>query len=144
MQGTTPRSPKQQLSWRRLFWAGPYTILICLGLNCLIRLAAVTDGVPDAFQLLQLPAMTASTIVYLLLAIGALIVVSRMSAQPRRTYRILATICLLLSLLFPLMALIGILPIPGMTESIFWTMVAMHILSGAIAIMFLPIVILRR
>ena len=110
----------------------------------LIRLAAVTDGVPDAFQLLQLPAITASTIVYLLLAIGALIVVSRVSARPRRTYRILAVVCLLLSLAFPLMALIGILPIPGMTESIFWSMVAMHIGSAFFAIIGLPVAIVRR
>ncbi len=144
MRGTALTSHKQQLSWGRLLWIGPYIIFMCIGVNCLIRLAAVADGVPDAFQPLQLPAITTSTIVYLLLAIGALIVVSRVSARPRRTYRILAVVCLLFSLLFPLMALIGIVPIPGMTESFFWSMVAMHIMSAFLAIIGLPVAIVRR
>ena len=145
MRITTTTSYKQQLSWGALLWLGPLTILACICANSLVWFIAVTFlGVSTAFQPLQLPAMTASTIVYLLLAIGALIVVSRVSARPRRTFRIVAAICLLVSLLFPLMALTGIFPTPGMTVTIFWSMIAMHILSAAIAIAFLPIAILRR
>lgn len=145
MRVTTTTPYKQQLSWGALLWIGPLTILACICANSLVRLIAVAFfGVSASFQPLQLPTIIVSTVVYLLLAIGALLLVSRMSAQPVRAYRILASVCLLLSLLFPLMALTGIFPTVDMTVTIFWSMIAMHVLSAAIAITLLPVAISRE
>lgn len=105
---STTRHAQQQLSPSALFWVGPLAILACLSANIIVRTIAVTFlGVSVSFQPLQLPTIIGSTVVYLLLAIAAFLVVSRMSKQPIRSYRILASACLLLSLLFPLMALTG-------------------------------------
>lgn len=141
----TLRQTQQQLSPSALIWVGSLTVLACISANTIIRAIAVTFfGVPDTFQPLQLPAIIVSTVVYLLLAISALLLVSRMSKQPIRAYRILASVGLLISLLFPLMALTGAFPTPGMSGQIFWSMIAMHLLSAAIAIILLPTAIARR
>ena len=142
---TTTRHAQQQLSLSALFWVGPLTILACLSANAIVRTIAVTFfGVSASFQPLQLPTIIGSTVVYLLLAITAFLLVSRMSERPVRSYRILASVCLLLSLLFPLMALAGVFPTPGMNGQIFWSMIAMHIFSAAIVITLLPTAIIRR
>jgi hypothetical protein len=141
----TTHQTQQQLSLRTLFWVGPLIILACISANTIVR----TIGVPyfrisTSFQPLQLPTIVVSTVVYILLAIGAFLLVSRMSERPVRTYRILAPVCLLLSLLFPLMALTGVVPTPGMSGQIFWSMIAMHMLSAAIVITLLPMVTFHR
>jgi hypothetical protein len=145
MRVATTTSDKQQLSWGALLWIGPLTILACICANSIVRFIAVMFlGVSAAFQPLQLPTIIVSTVVYLLLAIGALLLVSRMSARPVRAFRVLATVCLLVSLLFPLMAMTGIVPTPDMTVTIFWSMVAMHIISAIITIALLPHVMAVR
>ena len=144
MRIATTMHYKQQLSWGALLWIGLLTILACICANSIVRFIAVTFlGVSTAFQPLQLPTIIVSTVVYLLLAIAALLLVSRMSARPVRAFRIVATLCLLVSLLFPLMALTGIFPTSGMTVVVFWSMIAMHIVSAAIAIALLPVAISR-
>lgn len=60
--------------------------------------------------------------------------VSRFARRPVRFYRILALVALLVSLLFPVMALNGALPAPGMNVHIFWSMIVMHIASAAIVV----------
>lgn len=141
---STQRTP-QYLSWNTLFWIGPLTILACVVVNIIVRAVAVTFfGVSASFQPLQPPTIIVSTVVYLLLAIVALLLVSRVSEHPGRAYRIVVSVCLLLSLLFPVMALAGIFPTSGMGASIFWSMVAMHVLSAAIVIVLLPMAITRR
>jgi len=73
-------------------------------------------------------------VVGLVLACAASAIVGRSARQPVRLDRRLAVLALLVSLLNPVMARVGMLPITGMTNGIFWTMVAMHVLSAAIAI----------
>jgi len=136
----TTHPVRQQTSLRALSVTGALTLLGCLVVNILIRTIAVTFfGVSAAFAPLQLPTIIGSTIIYLLLAIAAFLLVSRMSSHPARVYRILAGCCLLISLLFPLAALTGVFPTPGMTTHIFWSMIAMHVLSAAIVIGLLPL-----
>jgi hypothetical membrane protein len=135
----------QRLSLSTLFWVAPLTLLACIIANTIVRSIAVTlVGVSSSFQPLQLPTIIVSTCVYLLLAVGALLLVSRMSERPARTYRILASVCLLLSLLLPLMALTGAMPTPGMSGQIFWSMIAMHLVSAAVVIALLPLAVTRR
>jgi hypothetical protein len=126
---------REQLAPRKLWWIGPVTIVIAIIINLVIRSIAVAFlGVPETFSYFQPVAIISSTIIFLLLALLAFVIVIRTARNPIRFYRILALIFLLISLLTPIMALTGLMPTPGMNLSIFWTMIAMHVVSAAITI----------
>ncbi len=127
--------PREQLAPRKLWWIGPVTIVVAAIINLIIRSIAVAFlGVPETFLYLQPASIIGSTIVFLLLALLAFVIVIRTARAPIRFYRILALILLLISLLTPIMALTGLMPTPGMNLPIFWTMIAMHIVSAAITV----------
>jgi hypothetical protein len=79
--------------------------------------------------------VVASTILYLIFAIGAFVLVNRFSSTPIRTYRIVATIALLLSLFPPIAAGQGGIPniAPASTATVI-TLILMHIISAAITV----------
>ena len=117
------------------WWIGPLTIIVAVLANSLIRTIAVAFfGVPATFHYLQLPYVIGSTIIFLLLAWLAFVVVCRVARRPIRFYRMLALVVLCVSLLSPVMALLGLFPAPGMNLSIFWTMITLHIVSAAIVV----------
>ena len=117
------------------WWIGPLAIIVAVLANNMIRTLAVAFfGVPAAFHYLQIPYVTGSTIMFLLLAWLAFVIVCRFAQRPIRFYRVLALVVLCVSLLSPVMALVGLFPAPGMNLSIFWTMITMHIVSSAIVI----------
>lgn len=127
--------PREQLAPRKLWWIGPVTIVVAAIINLIIRSIAVAFlGVPETFLYLQPASIIGSTIIFLLLALLAFVIVIRTARAPIRFYRILALILLLISLLTPIMALTGLMPTPGMDLPIFWTMIAMHIISAAITV----------
>ncbi len=127
--------PREQLAPRKLWWIGPVTIVVAAIINLIIRSIAVAFlGVPETFLYLQPASIIGSTIIFLLLALLAFVIVIRTARAPIRFYRILALILLLISLLTPIMALTGLMPTPGMNLPIFWTMIAMHIVSAAITV----------
>ncbi len=125
----------EHIALRKLIWVGPLTIVSAVIANLILRTLSVAFfGVPGTFQYFQAAYIITSTIIYLLLALVAFVLVSRFACRPVRFYRILALVALLVSFLIPAMALSGSLPIPGMSENIFWTMIAMHIVSAIIAV----------
>lgn len=125
----------ENIALRKLVWVGPLTIISAVIANLIIRTIAVAFfGVPGTFQYFQAAYIITSTIIYLLLALIAFVLVSRFARRPIRFYRVLAFVALLISFLIPVMALSGSLPIPGMSETIFWTMIVMHIVSAIIAV----------
>jgi hypothetical protein len=120
---------------RKLVWVGPLTIVVAVLVNLVIRSIAVTFfGVPDGFTYLQAPFVIGSTVVFLLLALAAFILVGRFAHRPVRFYRILALVALFVSFLNPLMALAGLFPVPGMNLHIFWTMIVMHTVTAIITV----------
>lgn len=126
---------REYVSSRKLVWVGPLTIVCAVIVNLLVRAVVVAFfGVSSTFQYFQAPYIIGSTIVYLLLAIFAFMLVIRFAHRPVRFYRILALVALLVSLLFPVMALNGALPAPGMNMHIFWSMIIMHIISASIVV----------
>jgi hypothetical protein len=130
-----PTISRERVALRKLFWVGPLTILVAAIVNLVIRAIAVAlFGISETFQDLQVSTIVGSTIIFLLLALLAFVLVSRFARQPIRFYRILALVALCVSLLTPIMALTGLLPAPGMSLPIFWTMVVMHIVSAVIVI----------
>jgi Family of unknown function (DUF6069) len=126
---------RDQVALRKLWWVGPLTIISAALANSMIRTIAVAFfGVPGTFQYFQATYIIGSTIMYLLLALIAIVLVSRFARRPLRFYRVLALVALLVSLLMPALALGGLLPIPGMNVSIFWTMIVMHVVSAVIVV----------
>lgn len=125
----------KQVASRKLLWVGPLTLIVAALVNSLIRTLAVAFlGVPETFANLQLPSVIGSTVFFVLLALLAFALLSRFARRPIQFYRVLALISLCLSLLTPIMALTGLFPAPGMNLPIFWTMLAMHIVTAAIVV----------
>ena len=126
---------REHVTLRKLIWVGPLTIVCAVVANLVIRTIAVSVfGVPETFQYLQAPSIISSTIVFLLVALLAFVLVGRAARRPIRFYRILAFVVLCISFLSPVMALVGLLPAPGMTLSIFWAMIVMHLVSAIIVV----------
>ena len=120
---------------RRLVWVGPLTILVATLVNLVIRSTAVAFfGVPEGFTYLQAPFVIGSTVILLVLALAAFILVGRFARRPVRSFRMLAVVALLVSFLNPIMALAGLFPAPGMDLSIFWTMIVMHTVTALITV----------
>ena len=126
---------REHIALRKLIWVGPLTIVCAAIANLIIRTIVVSIfGVPETFQYLQASYIIGGTIIFLLLALLAFVLVNRFARRPIHTYRVLAFVVLCISFLSPVMALVGLFPAPGMTLSIFWTMIAMHIVSAIIVI----------
>lgn len=125
----------EHIALRKLIWVGPLTIVAATIANLIIRTIAVSIfGVPATFQYLQAPYVIGSTIIFLLLALLAFVLVNRFARRPIQFYRKLAFVVLCISFLSPVMALVGLFPASGMTLSIFWTMIVMHIVSAIIVV----------
>jgi ABC-type lipopolysaccharide export system ATPase subunit len=126
---------REHVALRKLLLVGPLTIVSTVIVNLIIRFIAVSIfGVPETFQYLQAAYVIGSTIVFLLVALLAFVLVNRFARRPIRFYRILAFVVLCISFLSPVMALVGLFPAPGMTLSIFWTMIVMHLVSAIIVV----------
>jgi len=84
---------------------------------------------------LQPSIVIGTTVVFLLFALLAFVLVDRASRHPVRIFWIVAGVALLVSFLNPLLLLAGWwLPATGMNLRIFWTMIVMHIVSALIAV----------
>jgi hypothetical protein len=115
--------------------SGPLTIIVAVLFNLVIRTIAVAFfGVSDGFTYLQAPFVIGSTVVFLLLALVAFILVGRFARRPVRFYRVLALVALVVSFLNPVMALVGLFPAPGMNLPTFWTMIVMHTVTAIITV----------
>ena len=125
----------EHVALRKLLWVGPLTIVTTIIANLVLRTIAVTlFGISETFQYLQASYIISSSIVFVLLALLAFVLVSRFARRPIQFYRILALVVLCISFLSPVMALVGLFPARGMNLPIFWTMIMMHIVSAAIVV----------
>src|SRR5215469_10017460 len=136
MASMTPHpTSRPGVALHKLVWVGPLTIGIATLVNLAIRTLAVAFfGVPAGFTYLQAPFVIGSTVVFLLLALVAYVLVGRFARRPVGFYRILAVVALFVSFLNPVMALAGLFPAPGMTLHIFWTMIVMHTVTAVITV----------
>ena len=136
MASSTTRPTSQEgFAIRKLVWVGPLTILVAVLFNLVIRTIAVAFfGVSAGFTYLQAPFVIGSTVVFLLLALVAFILVGRFARRPVRFYRVLALVALVVSVLSPVMALVGLLPTPNMNLPTFWTMIVMHTVTAVITV----------
>ncbi len=135
MESILQATPQERLVSGKLMWVGPLTIVIVVLVNLVIcRIAVAFFGISDRFQNLQAPVIIVSTTVYLLLAMLAFVLVGRFARRPIRFYRRLSILALVLSFSMPIMALLGVFAVPGMTIHIFWTMIVLHLVSAAITV----------
>jgi Family of unknown function (DUF6069) len=135
MASITHTTPRERFATRKLLWVGPLAIVVVAIANLIIRTIAVAFfGVPDGFLYLQAPFVIGSTVIFLLLALLASVLVNRFARRPIRFYRVLALVALFVSFLNPVMAFADLFPVPGMNVHIFWTMIVMHIVSAIIAV----------
>ena len=137
MVSTPTRStPQARVATRKLVWVGPLIIVMAVLVNLVVRLLAVSFfGVASSFLYLQIPFVTITTVVFLLVAVLAFVLVGRASRHPVRIFWIVAGVALLASFLNPILLLAGWwLPAVGMNLRIFWTMIVMHIVSALITV----------
>jgi hypothetical protein len=132
---STRSTPQERIATRKLVWVGPLMIVLAVLVNLVVRLLAVSFfGVASSFLYLQIPVVTITTVVFLMVALLAFVLVGRASRHPVRIFWIVAGVALLVSFLNPLLLLAGWwLPAVGMNLRIFWTMIVMHIVSALIA-----------
>src|SRR6266516_819042 len=136
MASSTTRPTSQEgFAMRKLLWVGSLTIIVAVLFNLVIRIFAVAFfGVSAGFTYLQAFFVIGSTVVFLLLALVAFILVGRFARRPLRFYRVLALVALVVSFLNPVMALVGLFPAPGMNLPTFWTMIVMHTVTAMITV----------
>lgn len=122
---------------RRLLWVTPLAMLAASAAN-LGLYAAAGRLVPSvtAWPGAGPGQIVGATVVYLLIGTAVLLLVARLSARPARSYVIVATIGLLLSLVLPISAGLGY-GAPGMPPASLATVLTlslMHVLAYAIAV----------
>lgn len=133
---TTRSTPQERVAIRKLVWVGPLIIVLAVVVNLLVRAFAVSlFGVSAGFPYLQVPVISITTVVFLVLALLIFVLVGRVSNHPVRSFRIVGGMALVVSFLNPLLQLAGHwLPATGMNLPIFWTMIVMHCASALIVI----------
>jgi hypothetical protein len=143
---STRLSPQERVAARKLMWVGPLMIVVVALVNLVVRTLAVSFfGVASSFVYLQTPVVIGSTVVFLMLALLAFVLVGRVSRHPVRIFRIVAGVALLASFLNPLLLLAGWwLPAAGMNLHIFWTMIVMHTVSALITVSLLTTLAVER
>lgn len=104
--------------------------------NVVLRaLAIALFDIPDAFEHLALRAVIVSTVAGVLAAGVVYAIVARVSRTPDRTFTIVAIVALVLSLIAPLTVGLEDPPeYPGTDAASVGTLMAMHVVAAAIAI----------
>jgi predicted benzoate:H+ symporter BenE len=79
-------------------------IVLAALVNLVVRLLAISFfGVASSFLYFQVPVVTITTVVFLMVALLAFVLVGRVSRHPVRIFRIVAGVALLASFLNPLL-----------------------------------------
>ncbi len=135
MSGQT-QSP-ERLSLRKFLWVAPLTLVIAIVANeILYMLVAALIPTVGKWQGAGERQIVLGTLVYLILGSVVFALVVRFSSHPIRTYWIVATVALILSLALPLSAGAGFgppgVPVPDTATVI--TLVLMHVVAYAITV----------
>lgn len=134
---------------RRLTWAGPLTAVAATAATAAtiaVREIGVAVGtIPPDVQILQEPMVAISTIAYILLGTLIFAGIARFASRPVRTFRIVAVTALVLSLLNPIAAGAGWIPVgAAIGVATMVTMMVMHVVAALISIYLLPRLVLER
>lgn len=127
----------EQVAGRRIWQAGVLAIVAAVVANVLVRmlLFAVLD-LPTDFPPLQIGAIALFTALGVGIGVGVFALINRRSQQPIRTFRRVAIIALVISIV-PNLALMfnpASAPFPGGSALAFGVLIIFHLVAGAIAI----------
>ncbi|MDQ3704699.1 MAG: DUF6069 family protein [Chloroflexota bacterium] len=130
---------RQTYSVGDIFKAALVAVAVSSVANVVLWLLAVAVGlVPGDFWVLQPVSIIASTLAFTLIGAAVLAVLTRVSRNPMRTWRIVAIAGLVLSFSNPFMLLTGSMPgFPVPTASTVAVMLLMHVIAGVSAIYFM-------
>jgi hypothetical protein len=140
--GAAARAPREPIAAGKLLWAGPLAVLAAVAANLLVRAAALAafDISPAFVPLNGLgggPGGAGPTIAFTAAGVGGgallLAVLARFTRRPVTVFRTVALAFLLLSFL-PDVAMLNNPAWPGATLESVGTLMAMHVVAGAIAI----------
>lgn len=130
-------SPSTKIDLRRLWWVGPLIMFVAVLANLLVRAISLTlFEVSAEFAPFQIPRIVFLTAVGVGLAVVVFAVVARRAQRPLRTFRVIAIIALLLSFI-PDIGLLVTDVVPGTTAPAVATLMVMHVVSAAIAVIML-------
>jgi hypothetical protein len=140
--GAAVRAPREQIAARKLLWAGPLAVLAAMAANLLVRAAALAafDIPPEFVPLNGLgggPGGAGPTIAFTAIGVGGgavlLATLARFTRRPATVFRTVAVAFVLLSFV-PDVAMLNNPAGPGATLESVGTLMAMHVVAGAIAI----------
>jgi hypothetical protein len=122
---------------RRLLWVGPLAIILAVLANVLVAtVAPATLPIEPGFLPLTGPGVVAFTVIGVGAAIAVFALVARISGRPIRTFRIIALVALVLSLLPDLLLLTAgeNAPFTGITPLSVGVLMLMHVVAAAISV----------
>jgi hypothetical protein len=126
-------NPNISIRLKRLWWAGPLTVLAAIFGVLIVRIAAVAILRPDPQPMsLGWGAPIAFTLILVSGAVGVFAIVARFAKNPFRTYQVIALVVLLLSFL-PDLAYAGS-SIPGASWPVATVLIIMHVVAWAITV----------
>jgi hypothetical protein len=105
--GATWTDGFERVALRRLLWVGPLAVAAAAAANEVARriVLAVVPGVNPEFIALDPAAVAMMTVLFTIAAVGVFAAVAKLSIQPIRTYQIVSTVALVLSMIPDLMLL---------------------------------------
>ncbi len=129
--------PSEHVSLRRFLWVAPLTYVVAVIANEIVY--AIAAALVPGFSQWPMagPAqIVSSTLIYLILGSIAFVLVVRFSSRPIRTYWMVATIALILSLTLPLSVGVGMAPpgVPIPNTATVVTLAVMHVVAYAITV----------
>ena len=136
----TKETQAPQSTLRRLLWVSPLAMMTATVAN-LGLYAAIGSVYPEvtAWSGAGATQIVGATIAYLMIATIVFAVIARRSSRPARTYTMVATVALVLSMALPISAAFGTPPASAATVV---TLCLMHVLTYAISVpMFIRLVL---
>lgn len=130
-------TPSERIEVRRLWWVGPLTVIVAVLANLLVRaIGQALFEVSPEFDPFQVPQIAFLTAVGVGSGVVVFAVVTRAAQRPLRTFRIIAAVAFLLSLI-PDVILLVMQPFPGTTAPAVATLMVMHVVATAITVLML-------
>lgn len=124
----------ERVNSRRIWLAGLVGILAAIVANLIVRaLLFAALPLPENFPPLQVGSIIFFTVVFGVLATIVFSLVARFSARPVSTYKIIALVALIVSVLpnFAAMANPAAMPFPGGTPVAFGALIVFHVVGAA-------------
>jgi hypothetical protein len=134
MSASMSISTPSKVSFSKLLWVGPLAIVVSIIVNVIIRFIAVALlNPPPEFTPLSVTMPIVFTLIGGVLAVIAFAIVAKLAKNPIRTYRIVATVALIVSFI-PDIGILASAPFPGTNVGTVGALMVMHVATGVIMV----------